>query len=327
MCTAISYRSGDHYFGRTLDLEYTYEESVTVTPRNFPFFYRADAPQKHHYAIIGIATIMDGYPLYYDAVNEHGLCMAGLNFTTDAVYHPHKEGVRNLTPYELIPWILSNCKTVTEAREKLKRIQLLNFPFREGIPLAKLHWMLADSRESIIAEPMADGLHLYDDPVGVLTNHPAFPCQMEHLTLYRNLSPKEEPCRFSDTVCFRASSRGMGAIGLPGDLSSTSRFVRAAFTVLNAKKFNDNTESVSQCFHILRSVEQTEGCVRLEHGAVRSQYTACINATQGVYYYQTYRSHGVQAVSLRKEDLDGDTLSSYPLTAVPLPSPVNESGF
>lgn len=323
MCTAISYLAGDHYFGRTLDLEYTYGESVTVTPRNFRFSYRADPPQNSHYAIIGIAAVMDGYPLYYDAVNEHGLCMAALNFTTDAVYHLHTDGMRNLAPYELIPWILGTCKTVDDAREELKNIQLSDIPFREDLPLAKLHWILSDSLKSIVAEPMADGLHLYDNPVGVLTNHPAFPCQMEHLTLYRNLSPNEEPCRFSDTVYFRASSRGMGAMGLPGDLSSTSRFVRAAFGALNAHKPDNNSEAVSQCFHILRSVEQTEGCVRLEHGTERSQYTVCINATRGICYYQTYHSHGVKAVSLRTEELDGNTLSSYPLTACPLPKPVN----
>lgn len=325
MCTAISYLAGDHYFGRTLDLEYTYGESVTVTPRNFPFSYHAHPLQGSHYAIIGIAAVMDGYPLYYDAVNEHGLCMAGLNFTTDALYHPHTHGMRNLAPYELIPWILGNCQTVAEAREELKRIQLLDIPFREDLPLAKLHWMLSDRRESIVAEPMADGLHLYNNPVGVLTNHPAFPCQMEHLTLYRNLSPKEEPCRFSDAVCFRAGSRGMGALGLPGDFSSTSRFVRAAFASLNAIKPDDNSEAVSQCFHILRSVEQIEGCVRLEHGMERSQYTVCVNADRGIYYYQIYHSHGVGAVSLRSENLDGYALLSYPLTATPLPTPVNSN--
>ncbi|MBR7098561.1 MAG: choloylglycine hydrolase [Clostridia bacterium] len=325
MCTAISYSAGEHYFGRTLDLEYTYGESVTVTPRKFPFFYRADQHQSDHYAIIGIAAVMDGYPLYYDAVNEYGLCMAGLNFTTDAVYHPNTHGMRNLAPYELIPWILGCCKTVAEAREELKMIQLTDTPFRADLPSAKLHWMISDGDESIVAEPMADGLHLYANPVGVLTNHPAFPYQMEHLTLYRNLSPKEEPCRFSDAIRFHATGRGMGAIGLPGDLSSTSRFVRAAFTALNASKPNENSEAVSQCFHILGAVEQTEGCVRLEQGLERSQYTVCVNADRGIYYCKTYRSHGVMAVSLRAENLDGNTLRSYPLIAYPLPTPINSN--
>ena len=80
MCTAVSWRSKDHYFGRNLDLEFVCNESVTVTPRNFPFQFRNTQPQNTHYAIIGMATMMDGYPLYFDAINECGLGVAALNF-------------------------------------------------------------------------------------------------------------------------------------------------------------------------------------------------------------------------------------------------------
>ena len=80
MCTAVSYRTRDHYFGRNLDLDYSYQETVTITPRNYPFRFRNKTTLESHYAMIGMATMADGYPLYYEATNEKGLSMAGLNW-------------------------------------------------------------------------------------------------------------------------------------------------------------------------------------------------------------------------------------------------------
>ena len=106
MCTAITYSTKDHYFGRNLDLEHSYRTTVTITPRNYPLHFRRLADQEQHFAIIGMALVEGNYPLYFDATNEHGLSMAGLNFPGNAVYHPEKNDAYNVTPYELIPWIL-----------------------------------------------------------------------------------------------------------------------------------------------------------------------------------------------------------------------------
>ena len=124
MCTAIMLHTKDHYFGRTLDLEYTYEEQVTVTPRNYEFHFRTRQSLKNHYAIIGMATLADNYPLYYEATNECGLSMAGLNFPDNAYYPHFQDGKDNVAPFEFIPWILGQCKNVEEARAKLENINL-----------------------------------------------------------------------------------------------------------------------------------------------------------------------------------------------------------
>ena len=116
MCTAITYKTKDHYFGRTLDLEYTYEEQVTITPRNYEFKFRTKDSLKNHYAIIGMARVEDNYPLYFDAVNEKGLAMAGLNFVGNADYKKSTPGQENIANFEFIPWILAQCATVAEAR-------------------------------------------------------------------------------------------------------------------------------------------------------------------------------------------------------------------
>ena len=135
--------------------------------------------------------------------------------------------------------------------------------------------------------------------------------QLNH---YMNLSPEEPENRFSKDLDLRQYSRGMGAIGLPGDLSSQSRFVRAAFTKLNSISGDSESESVSQFFHILGSVSQTRGCCRLGQGRNEfTQYTSCCNTDKGIYYYKTYDNHQITAVDMRKEDPDGCELVRYPL--------------
>ena len=108
MCTAATYKTQDFYFGRTLDYEFSYGDEITVTPRNYPFHFRHMSEVVSHYAMIGMAHVAGDYPLYYDAVNEKGLAMAGLNFVGNAVYQEVEEGRENVAQFEFIPWILSN---------------------------------------------------------------------------------------------------------------------------------------------------------------------------------------------------------------------------
>ncbi len=301
MCTAISFLGKDHYFGRNLDLEYSYEEAVTVTPRQFPFSFRNAPQRKSHYAMIGMAYVVDGYPLYYDATNEHGLSMAGLHFPGNAYYFPQDSGV---APFELIPFVLSQCKNVAQAVDLLCSVHLSNIYFNKELPVTPLHWMLSDKWESVTAEPLKEGLKLYKNPVGVLTNNPPFETQLLLLQNYRNLSPEEE---YKDSY-----TRGLGAYGLPGDLSSVSRFVKAVF--VKEHSLCEPSEEVSQFFHILKSVEQQKGCVRLKNGMLeKTVYSSCCNTEKGIYYYTTYENNGISAVDMSKENLEGKSLVCYPL--------------
>lgn len=314
MCTAATYRTKDHYIGRNLDLYYHYDEVVTVTPRNFPFAFRTLGKQEQHYAMIGMATIVDGYPLYYDATNEHGLSMAGLNFPGTAVYQPLKENADNVAPFELIPWILGQFRTVSQARQALSRINLADISFREDMPASPLHWIIADRDASITVEPMADGLRVYDNPIGILTNNPPFDYQMYHLADYMNLSKDPAQCRFAGGLELKPYSIGMGAMGLPGDLSSASRFVKAAFTKLNSFSGDSEEESVGQFFHILGSVIQQRGCVRVQDEQYEfTLYSSCCNTDKGIYYYTTYENSQITAVDMHRTDLDGSCLTFYPL--------------
>lgn len=312
MCTAATYKTKDHYFGRNLDYEFSYGESVTITPRNYPFHFRRVGTLASHYAMIGMANIQN-YPLYYDATNEKGLSMAGLNFPGNADYKPLAEGKDNIASFEFIPWILSQCATVAQARELLAKMNLSNEGFSEKMPPSPLHWMISDRDESIVVESVKDGLKVYDDPVGVMTNNPPFDFHMTNLSNYMNVTRDIAVNRFAPDFPLEAFSRGTGSIGLPGDLSSASRFVKAAFTRLNSLSGDTESESVSQFFHILASVAQQRGCCQVPGGFEYTIYSSCCNTDKGVYYYTTYENSQITAVDMRREDLDGTVLVTYPL--------------
>ena len=316
MCTASNYLTDNHYFGRNFDYEISYNEQVIITPRNYELIFRKIDDIKSHYAIIGIAAGIDEYPLYYDACNEKGLAIAGLNFSGNAVYQEYKEGMINVTPFELIPYILGCAGSVGEARKLLEEINLVNINFADELPLSPLHWMLSDnSGEAIVVEPLAEGLKIYDNPVGVLTNNPPFDKQLFYLNNYRHLSNKNPANTFGGDIDLDEYSRGMGGIGLPGDLSSSSRFAKVAFTRANSYSDVDEASSVSQFFHILGSVEQQNGCTFINDPDLYEYtiYTSCYNTNDGVLYYRTYDNSQITAVNLNNEDLDSNDLINYKL--------------
>ena len=314
MCTAVTYKTNDFYFGRTLDYEYSYMEEVTITPRNYQFKFNEKEAINTHYAIIGMAYVAEDYPLYYEAINEKGLGIAGLNFVGNAHYNEPIEGKDNIAQFEFIPWILSQCETVKEAKKLIEKINITNTPFNKQLPLAQLHWIIADQNESITVESVQEGIKIYKNPVGVLTNNPTFDKQLFALNNYINLSNKTPENKFATDLELNKYSRGMGAIGLPGDLSSQSRFVRASFVKMNSVSAEGENESVSQFFHILNSVDQQRGCCQLEDGKYEiTIYTSCCNASKGIYYYTTYDNHQIIAVDMHKEDLNMNKLIRYPL--------------
>ena len=313
MCTAATYKTDNFYFGRTLDNDFSYNETVTVTPRKFPFEFTNGRKLNSHYAIIGMAYVCENYPLYYDAMNEKGLCMAGLNFVGNAFFGKEKENKENVAVFEFIPWVLCQCESVNEAKHLLEKINLTNTPFNGNLPVAQLHWLIADKTQAITVECMKDGLHIHNNPVGVLTNNPPFPYQMHNLNNYTGLSPEQPVNKFSDRLILNLYSRGMGALGLPGDLSSQSRFVRASFVKMNSVSDNDEKSSVNQFFHILGSVDQQKGCCTVGEKYEITVYTSCMNADRGIYYYTAYENHQICAVNMHKENINGDCLVSYPI--------------
>ena len=308
MCTAISYRSDSHYFGRNLDLDYHYKETVTIVPRNFPI-----AGASSHYAMIGMATVEGNYPLYYDATNEMGLSIAGLNFPGYAHYADAQQGKRNLPSYDVVPAILGSCKSVVDVKDYLRNVVITNEPFSKSYQPTPLHWLVADKHGAIAVEMTSTGLVVHNNPIGVLTNSPPLPYHLENLSNYMCLSHEEPVCRFASNIQLTAFSRGQAAVGLPGDFSSASRFVRAAFVLHNSPSIKGEAKSVSQFFHILSAVEQPDGCVRVGSGFQKTLYSSCCNTETGVYYYCTYDNRQITGINMHSVDLNGYKLTKFPL--------------
>ena len=201
-----------------------------------------------------------------------------------------------------------------EVRKLLSKIQLYDEPFSKEVPLAPLHYMISYKEESIVVESVAEGLKIYENPVGVLANNPEFTYHLHRLNDFMQVTGKTPVNLFSEKLPLKPYSLGMGSMGLPGDLSSSSRFVRAAFVKFQDYASKGEEESVSQFFHILDAVSQPKGCTEVEGGHFEyTIYSSCVNTEKGIYYYKTYDNSALTAVSLQKENLDSDKLLQYPL--------------
>lgn len=327
MCTSLTFAANAFYFGRNLDLEYNFGQRVVITPRNFPFIFRRAGALHSHYAMIGMGTVLSvnpglddapktaGYPLYAEAANEKGLCIAGLNFPDNA-YYPSEQapGKENVSPFELIPWLLGKCANLKEARESLSGLHLIAIPFSDQVPLSPLHWHIADRTGSIVLESTRDGMKIHENPVGVMTNNPPFDFHMTNLRQYLNLTPDYPENRFSKEVEIKPFGVGFGSIGLPGDFSPASRFIKAVFLKMNSVCDGSENGGISHFFHLLDAVAMPDGIVATPNGKFeKTDYSCCINADKGIYYYKTYSNHQITAVRLNDVDLEGDGLIEYPL--------------
>ena len=312
MCTAVSYNNGNHYFGRNLDYEHDFGEKVIITPRNYPIKFKRQNSLSKHYAIIGMGIVEENYPLYFDATNEVGLSIAGLNFPDNAHYLEEKNNETELSPFELPLWLLAQYETTEDCKNALKKICLVKIPFNQKLPLSPLHWIVSDKDSSIVIEPTKSGLQIFENPYGVLTNNPSFDYHINNMANYLHVTAQEPQNRFIPCN-IHPYSRGMGGLGLPGDNSSASRFVRAAFTKWNSICSNDEASSVNQYFHILNTVYQVNGCTTVGNRFEKTLYSSCCNTEKGIYYYTTYENSQINAVDLKKSNYTGDSLITIPL--------------
>lgn len=309
MCTSLSMNSGGFCFGRNMDIEFKFNADIVIMPRRYPLNFRKAGEMTDHYAITGTALLAEGYPLYADAMNEKGLCMAGLSFPDSRLSERIDNNI-GISPFELIPWVLSQCADISEARALLQHTSLAEIPFSANIPLTPLHWHIADKNGSLVLESTTDGVRIYDDPIGVLTNSPPFPFHLTNFRQYLHLSPD-----YPDNITFGKTTlspfgRGFGTIGLPGDFSPASRYVRAAYLKLNSPEVSSENELITQTLHILRNVAMPYGSVKTEDGRYElTDYSCCMSGS--VYYFCGYNDSSLRAVDMSHEDLDGNTLIVY----------------
>ena len=309
MCTSLKLKYKDSYvFGRNLDLEYHFNEGVIALNKDYSMRYKFLNSENTNKKIMGIGSLIDNYPLFAEAMNEDGLCIAGLNYPGNAYYHEDtQENKINLAPYELINYLLINAKTVDEVKKLSQNIHLVAKSFKEGLPLSYLHYLVSDKDQSIVIEPNRDGIKVYDNPHEVLTNNPSFPFHLENVKQYGNLSNKYHLNNLTKKDELKPFCIGLNAHGLPGDSSSPSRFVK---TVYLKEKMEENLSEkdnlINEAFHIFECVSVTKGCALTSEG--RSEitiYTSVLDPINFVYYYKTYESISVKEIKYNDVDFKG----------------------
>ena len=313
MCTAINDIGRYHLFGRTLDLDRSYGEATVILPRSATIEFSREWASVYHFAMIGTATVVDGVPLFFDAFNEKGLAAAALNFPDIAVYSNTRKNAHNVAAFELIPWVLGRCESVSCAVRLLKDTNVTSDSFSADMPTTPLHWLIADGHESITVEPGENGLEIHKNPFGVLTNAPEFRFHSMNVSNYMKVSPSEPENSLCPSVEMNTYSRGMGGIGLPGDMSSASRFVRAVFAKEHTVHTHSEIEAVSRMFHLFGTVAQPQGFARTAADQpISTVYTSCACAQSKTYYYTTYADRRIRAVRLDGHYMGSSRLKIFP---------------
>ena len=313
MCTCIFIKSENSYFGRNLDLDYSFNEKVIITPRNFPLTFRKEKTITSHYAFIGMGTMIDNYPLYAEATNEKGVSIAGLNFPENAYYFKYCKGKENYAPFELPLIILARCKNIKEVKNLCNNLNIIDVCFSKDVKNTPLHFMISDKNESIVLESTKDGLRIYDNPFNVLTNNPPFSYHKENIKNYLNISNESPINTISKTVEIKTYSFGQGGFGLPGDFSSSSRFVKAFFVKENLILKNNETHNVINFFKCLESVSMPLGAVKIKNEYEYTRYSSCINLDKGIYYYKTYYNPNIYQINLFEEKYKSTSLIIHKL--------------
>lgn len=288
--------------------------SAVVSPRNYEFKFKEAESIKSHAAMVGMAIVAEGYPLYFEGMNEYGVGICGLNFSGFCEYNSEKEeGKVNIGSFELIPYLLSTAKSVDDIKEMMKNVNIRDTSFSAQYHWSPLHWLAGDKDKTVVIERTASGLHVYDNPVNVLTNQPEFPSQYYNFCNYMGLTSDYPTNRIAPQEKLQVYGTGMGSNGLPGGLSSVERFVRAGFTTANSKADNTDEASLTQYFHIMQSVGQANGCDQVDGGLYEiTQYSCGANLATMDFYWTTYGNQQINGIRASKLNLDASELYVYP---------------
>lgn len=312
MCTCIMIKNNNNtFFGRNMDIVDSFNEKIILIPRNYQINLKKERKISNHFAIIGMGTIINNYPLLADAANEKGLAIAGLSFIGNAKYYEYNDEKINLAPYELVLYLLANYENISQVKTALSQINIINEDFSESIKLTSLHFMISDQNESIVLETTKEGMKIYDNPYNILTNNPPFSYHIENIKNYLHLNNNIPENTFDKKLTINPYSYGQGLIGLPGDYSSSSRFIKALYIKNNMLLTNNCENTIEHFFYCLESVKMIKGIVKTEKGYEYTRYTSCINTTSSIYYYMTYDNHTIKQINLKSHNLNENNLIIY----------------
>lgn len=327
-CTGISLMAtdGTAVRARTLDFAVGSEYDVIVVPRGYARI--ASAPNgkdglkwKTKYASVGVNAY--GLPLMADGLNEQGLAAGMFYFPTAVGYMPYTDAdlSKTLAPFELVSWLLDSFATTDEVKANIGKVVVPAVVSSQLGIVPPLHFLVNDaSGKSIVLEYVGGKLNVHDNPLGVITNSPTFDWQMTNLRNYINISPTNAMPLQLGSVKLEPFGQGSGMIGLPGDFTPPSRFVRAAIFSQSVLPSKTGVDAVVNAFRILDNVtipiglehENTQG----EHsGGVQQNehtlWTGALDLKAKRYYFRTYENSQIRSVDLMKMNLDAKDVVTF----------------
>ncbi len=320
-CTSFILPStdGGFVYGRTMEFGFKIDSKMIMIPRNFEMTSQLTADTagkkwKAKYAAIGMNAF--GLPALVDGMNEKGLA-GGILYFPDFAQYPDPASVKpenSLTPWDFLSWALGNFSTVAEVKAALETVTVVGVKQADMGFTPGVHYTLHDATgASIVIEPIEGKLKVYDNPLSVLTNAPSFDWHMTNLRNYVNLRPANvEPLKINDAT-IQALGEGSGMLGIPGDATPPSRFVRVSANILSARKVPSGIESVRLAEHILNGFDIPVGVVQnaaneQQQAVDYTQWSTVADMKNDVYYVKTYEEQILRGVAFKDLDLDAKEL-------------------
>ena len=312
MCTGVRFvdDKGNMYFGRNLDWSTNYGQHVVITPSGYKPNSPFNAIQTIAHPVIGMAIVVENTPLYFDAANDKGLAVAGLNFPGYACYEKEpQEGKTNIAAYEFPLWVTANFESVDEVEEALQNAAIVDKPINPQFASSQLHFIIGDKNRSIVVEYTKAGMQIFHDDFDVLTNQPGFDYHRENVRNYINVAPIMPEYVMWGKAKLVPFGSGSEMRGLPGDCYSPSRFVRVAYTNAMYPTQTDEASNVSRLFHTLSSVAMIDGGATMIDGNFeRTLYTGGYSAATKTYYFNTYENFAISSVAMGDYDTASEEL-------------------
>jgi choloylglycine hydrolase len=327
-CTGVTLKSEDGTFvrGRTLEFAQALDSDLIVIPRNYGYTGFAQAENrglkwKTKFAVAGANFC--GEPYVMDGVNEKGLSGGTFYFPDFAGYQAFdkRKAAATLAPWQLLTWILSSFATLEEVKKALPEVVVYDAVFAKWKSDMPLHYIITDaSGASIVIEYVGGKLNIHENPSGILTNAPDFPWHLTNLRNYLKISPQGAKEVKVNSFEINPLGQGSGMLGIPGDYTPPSRFVRAFFFAAASIPQKTAEQSVMQIFHILNNFDIPLGTVRSTENKVtmleRTQWITVCDLKNKYFYYRTEHNSRIRVLKLMDCKLDADKIISFKMESM-----------
>jgi choloylglycine hydrolase len=319
-CTGIQLKSQDNAYvsGRTLEFGIPINTVIDIIPRNYAFtgtLPDGSSGMKYKSKYGAVGGSLDNGVEVQDGMNEAGLSVGAFYFPGYAGYAAVTSKNKNkaLSPLQFPTWILTQFATIDQVKAALNNVAIVPTVYQAWGLVPPLHYIVYDKTgASIVIEPLNGKLVVYNNPMGVFTNSPTFDWHMTNLRNYINLSPINVSPVAVSGMELSQFSQGSGMHGLPGDFTSPSRFVRAAFYTATAIPAPNASQEVLNVFHILNQFDIPMGAVRdVQNGKMAPEYTmiTIVRDPQNLdYYFKSYQNQSINVIHLSSFDLNAPNI-------------------